>query len=80
MRKDPHKSWFLRLGMILVAVPFLTPALGAVLRHRLFYQNHWGGPVFVPVLLFVGLFVLYLVIFRWKDLRQFGERRRKRNH
>lgn len=31
MGKDPHKSWFLRLGMILVAIAFLTPALGAVL-------------------------------------------------
>lgn len=77
MGKGPSKSWFSRLGLILVSVALLSPALGAALRHRLFYQSFWGGPVFAPMAFVVGLFLLYLTIFRWKKFREFGARKEK---
>lgn len=77
MAKRPDRSWFNRLGMIFVSLALLTPALGAVLGHRTFYQNIWGAPVFVPIALFGGLCVLCLVIVRWN---RFDKKRDGRRH
>jgi hypothetical protein len=32
------------------------------------YQNYWGGVVFAPLPIAVGLLILLAAIFRWKKL------------
>ena len=35
-------------------------------RGALFYQSYWGGPVFVPLVLFVALVILVVAVIDWK--------------
>jgi hypothetical protein len=34
-------------------------------KGALFYQSYWGGPVFVPVILFVAALILLVAILNW---------------
>jgi hypothetical protein len=66
-----------RLGRViftLVALSLILAGVLALLRGDLFYSSYWGGPVFAPLATAIGVFCLYLSLFRWRKLAQRPER------
>ena len=66
-----------RLGraiFVLVALSLIVAGARPLLIGGLFYSNYWGGPVFGPLAIAVGVFCLYLAAFRWRKLVQSPER------
>jgi hypothetical protein len=43
---------------------------------RLHYQNYWGGSIFAPLAIVVGITALVMVIVRWRSLNESGPRLR----
>jgi len=65
------KKIFVRSGLILVAFMVIGTGLIPLLAKKgLFYSNWWGGLVFAPLVVLVGFFLLYLLIFKWKKLEK----------
>lgn len=54
----------------LVMIGFLVAGVLSLLKGGLLYKNHWGGLVFAPIAIPLGLFGLYLVLFRWQGLEE----------
>ena len=50
-----------RFGFALVACAILMLGLGAILRGGVEYKNWWGGIVFAPFGVFIGVMVLVIV-------------------
>lgn len=66
-----NKRKIKRSGFIIAALMVTTTGLiPLVFKNDLFYSNWWGGLVFAPLAVFVGLFVLYLSIFKWKKIEK----------
>jgi hypothetical protein len=66
-----------RLGRViftLVALSLILAGILALLKGDLFYGYYWGGPVFAPLAIAIGVFCLYLSVFRWRTLAQRPER------
>ena len=51
---------------------FLLVFIGMVhfLKGETDYQNFWGGLVFSPIAIIVGLILIYIIIFRWQSFLQ----------
>ena len=61
---------------VLIALCVIATGLGPLLiKGDLFYSNWWGGLVFVPITIIVGIFFLYLVIFKWDKLLESTNRK-----
>jgi hypothetical protein len=43
---------------------------------QLHYPNYWGGPVFAPLAIALGLLLLVIVIVKWRSLHETGQRLR----
>ena len=65
------KKILIRTGLIVVALTVIGTGLIPLLsKGEMFYKNWWGGLVFVPLVLIVGGFFLYLVIFKYENLNK----------
>ncbi len=62
------------LGTILILTGMYN-----ILRGDLNYTNHWGGIVFAPAALVMGILVLIIVLFRWKTINQLFKEERSGN-
>jgi hypothetical protein len=58
-------------------VASLMAGLRALVRGRMFYQNFWGSAVFVPLTAFIGIFVLFVALFRWDKFQEKGSGEKK---
>jgi len=59
----------------------ISLGLKALLRGKLFYQNGWGGAMFVPLEVVIGGFIIYLATFGWRRLlKTFSENPKGRKH
>lgn len=58
----------------LVALSLVLAGARPLLKGDLFFSNYWGGPVFGPLAIVIGVFCLYLVVFRWRKLAARPER------
>ena len=52
-------------GIILIFI-----GVSSIYNGILNYSNYWGGIVFAPVAIIMGVLVLVIVTFRWKALHQ----------
>lgn len=66
MKKVPSSTWAARVAMLLVAASLLLSGLRDISSGDLHYSNYWGGAVFAPVAVIVGLFLLFGVIWKWR--------------
>lgn len=69
-----------RVGRVVafwVAIASVCFGLRPLLRGDLFYSNYWGGLVLGPLAIVIGLFALYLVLFRWKELSEKAAAKRR---
>jgi len=69
--KTKAKKLFIRSGLILVALMVIgTGLVPLALKKDLFYSNWWGGLVFAPLTVLVGIFFLYLVLFKYEKIEK----------
>jgi hypothetical protein len=69
--KRSTKKRSIRFGAMLVSITIIGAGLIPLfLKKDLFYSNWWGGLVFAPLPLLVGIFLLYLVVFKWDKIEK----------
>lgn len=61
-RRSKGKEFLTYFVVLLVVLGFATRHLA---KGRLFYQNFWGGAVFVPFVLLVALVVVIIIVLNW---------------
>jgi hypothetical protein len=54
----------------LFAFCLIFKGIGALLKGDLGYGNYWGGLVFAPMAIAIGLFSFYIMLFRWRKFSQ----------
>lgn len=62
-----------KLGKIFIsffALIIIFYCVASLIKDELNYPNYWGGVVFAPVGIIIGLLVLYIIWFRWKDVEK----------
>jgi hypothetical protein len=72
---SPH---FGRIISLVFSIILITGGVGSLLDGRLHYRNYWGGAVFAPFAIAIGVFWLALILFRWKRLTETNQRLRGR--
>jgi hypothetical protein len=55
-----------RIGFSLMGPMFIAMCALALLRGKTHYENYWGGPVFAPFAIFIGLLFLVGVVTHWR--------------
>jgi len=60
--------WPGRIALMFVGLSSVLTGAAALQSGRLHYQNYWGGFVFAPLAIVVGLVALVMVIVRWRSL------------
>jgi len=67
--KKKHGKILIRSGMFLVSFIVIGTGLIPLLTQKdLFYSNWWGGLVFAPITVIAGVFLLYLILFKWEKI------------
>ena len=56
--------------LIVIAVSLILSGIAVLLRGGLFYANYWGGVVFAPLAIAAGVFLVYVALFRWRQMNQ----------
>jgi uncharacterized membrane protein len=54
----------------LLALCIIFAGIVALLNGDLGYGNYWGGLVFAPMGIVIGILFLYIVLFRWRKISQ----------
>lgn len=70
-----------RFGLILVGLMMISSGLGPLLQGRFFYYSlkiPSAGPVFSPIAIILGLFVIFLAVFHWGNLQSTGTKRKSK--
>jgi hypothetical protein len=60
--------WVARLFLFLLGASLVVNGLDDVISGDLHYSNYWGGAVFAPLGMVVGVFLLVLLVRQWKTL------------
>ena len=69
--KKNTKKLFVRFGAILVALMIIGAGLiPLAFKGDLFYSNWRGALVFAPLAVLVGIFFLFLIVFKWEKLQK----------
>jgi hypothetical protein len=64
--------------LTLVSISLILTGVAAVQDRRLHYPNYWGGSVFAPFAIVLGIAVFVIVIAKWRSLNQTRPRPRGR--
>lgn len=78
MKRLMSNIWVSRLILLLFGLSLFLAGLRRLLAGGLHYRNYWGGLVFAPFAMLVGLFLLGLVVFRWRTLNEVKPREKLR--
>jgi uncharacterized membrane protein YcjF (UPF0283 family) len=68
-KAKPKRLWVQGFA-ILIALAVIATGIRPFLKGDLFYKNWWGGLVFGPITIMAGLLFLYIVVFKWENLRK----------
>src|SRR5262249_4784544 len=69
-----RRAWMIRLVCVVVSLSAVGVGLDAMLSGRLYYRNFWGGPVFAPLAIALGVTLLGVTLVKW---RSFGRERQR---
>lgn len=76
MSRFTNNIWVARVTLFLFGILFLLSGLREVLFGDLHYSNYWGGAVFAPLAIAIGLFLLVMLVLKWRTLDQPEEQRK----
>jgi hypothetical protein len=77
--KKKSKKILLQSFAVLIALSVITVGVGPLfLKDALFYKNVWGGLVFAPFTVAVGLLLLYIIIFKWDKMSEIDRPKKRR--
>jgi uncharacterized membrane protein len=68
-----RRELFARLGLGFFGAILVLMGYSNIYGGKLNYSNYWGGIVFAPVALIVGILILIIVMFRWKATNKMFE-------
>lgn len=71
--KRSSRAWryFVRLVMLLLGLVPITFGISVILKGQYFYSNYWGGVVFGPFAIVVGLIIIFIALFsNWEKLQK----------
>lgn len=67
------RELYARIGLGIFAAILILMGLLRILQGELNYTNYWGGIVFAPVAIIIGILVLIIVFFRWKVMSKLSK-------
>ena len=60
MKKAPETRISTRIAFLLIGIGLLLAGVGSIMHGGLGYRNAWGGVVFAPFAIFIGLGLLFV--------------------
>jgi fumarate reductase subunit C len=78
MKKPLKSSRTHRAVLALISLVIITLGIGALFNGHLEYRNWWGGFVFAPFAIVIGLFALLIAIFSTRSLQETAAGKRSR--
>ena len=57
-----------RIALIAGGLILLMTGVFDIVRGRLLYPNYWGGAVFTPFTILVGILIVFIGVFRSKNI------------
>ncbi len=73
MKKIVNSLWAARVMMFLLGTSLVLSGLRDILSGDLHYSNYWGGVVFAPLALLIGLAILAALAWNWNTLTESKE-------
>ena len=70
--------WLGRAVLLFIGLSLVFAGLRALESGDLHYPNYWGGLVFAPLALVLGVAVLLLLVVKWRTLNETSPRLRGR--
>ncbi len=68
MGRNKKKEKFVRISSVLISLFILSLGILHLLAGHLHYLNYRGALVFSPFTIVIGLFMLYVAIFKWDKI------------
>ena len=68
MKRWMNNIWVARLVVFVIGVVLVLGGIGGSLGGALHYRNYWGGLVFAPWTVLLGILVLGTLVVKWKTL------------
>ena len=65
MLSDKKRERLARVSSVCFSLLLILTGVAALLRGRLVYSNYWGGVVFAPFAILMGVLVIWIVVFKW---------------
>ena len=66
-----RREQFIRALLSFLAVLLILGAIHTLRTGGIGYRNYWGGTIFAPVAIAIGVAILLLCVFAWPRLRSF---------
>lgn len=67
-----------RIVLILMSISLILKGIAHILHGSVYWRNYWDGLVFAPFVILVGLFLLYMAIFRFQETLDLHRKREGR--
>jgi uncharacterized membrane protein len=65
MAGKQKKQIFVRSILVFICLILIAAGIRSILQGDMTYKNYWGGMVFGPAAIAVGILFIYVIIFRW---------------
>lgn len=70
MKKLINSLWFARVLLLLIGLLLMLSGLATLLAGDIQYLNYWGGAVFAPLPIALGVCLLVVVFWKWNALNE----------
>jgi hypothetical protein len=67
-----------RIVFAFISLFLIALGVGTLLNHRMEYANYWGGMVFAPFVILIGLGLLFVVLFRYDAMLETDRKKHSR--
>jgi hypothetical protein len=67
-----------RIVFAFISLFLIALGVGTLLNHRLEYLNYWGGMVFAPFAILIGVMLFFIVLFRPRSFDETDEQKHRR--
>jgi hypothetical protein len=76
IRKIFDSIWLGRGLLFVMGASLISSGLARLLKNQLHYANYWGGAVFAPLAILIGLFCWGFLVTHWRTLNESSETRK----